>query len=80
VFKLEILATYDAGQPMVERLEDNRVRVTIHFGHTSIDIIDACREALSIEELDELIDLWANPDCKRTYTDLPEGLLVTRAN
>ena len=80
MFKLEILATYDTEKPTVERLIDNRVRVTIHFGHTSVDIIDACRSTLTIEELDELIDLWANPDRKRTYTDLPEGLLVTRAN
>jgi adenylosuccinate lyase len=76
---VEILATYDAERPQVQRLDDDEIRVIIHFGHTSVDIIDACRTALSISELDDLIDLWANPGLKRTYTDLPEGLLVRRA-
>jgi hypothetical protein len=77
---VEILATYDAERPEVQRLAENRIRVVIHFGHTSIDIISACREVLTFAELDELIDLWANPDRKRNYIDLPEGLLVTRAD
>lgn len=76
---VEILATYDAERPVVQRLDDNQVRVIIHFGHTSVDIIAACREVLTFAELDELVDLWSNPDRKRTYDDLPEGLLVRRA-
>jgi adenylosuccinate lyase len=78
VFELEILATYDAISPRVERLANADIRVVMHFGHTSVDIIDHCREQLSVEDLAELIDLWANPDCKREYQDLPEGLLVRR--
>ena len=76
---IEILATYDAERPEIQRLSEDKIRVVIHFGHTSIDIISACREQLSFADLDELIDLWANPDRKRNYIDLPEGLLVTRA-
>jgi hypothetical protein len=76
---VEILATYEAERPEVHRLDEENIRVTIHFGHTSVDIISACREVLTFAELDELIDLWANPGLKRTYTDLPEGLLVRRA-
>ncbi len=75
---LEILATYDAAAPTVHRLADNVVRVVIHFGHTTVELIDACMKQLSIAELDELVELWANPDCKRDYIDLPEGLLVRR--
>lgn len=75
---LEILATYTAEVPTVERLAENVTRVVIHFGHTTVQLIDACLSELSTEELDELVDLWANPDCKREYTDLPEGLLVRR--
>ena len=75
---LEILATYTAEKPTVERISDDVVRVVIHFGHTSVELIDTCRAHLSFDELDELIDLWANPNCKREYTDLPEGLLVRR--
>ena len=78
VSKLEILATYTAEKPTVERLADNAVRVVIHFGHTTVELIDACIGELSATELDELVELWANPDCKREYTDLPEGLLVRR--
>ncbi len=78
VIELEILATYDAISPRVERLANSDLRVVIHFGHTSVDIIDHCRGELSVEDLAELIDLWANPDCKREYVDLPEGLLVKR--
>lgn len=78
VFELEILATYDAISPKVERLANNDVRVVLHFGHTSVELIDHCREELSVEALAELIDLWANPECKREYIDLPEGLLVRR--
>ena len=77
---VEILATYDAVHPEVRRTSDNQVRVIIHFGHTSADIISACREVLTFVELDELIDLWANPERRRTYVDLPEGLLVSRAD
>jgi hypothetical protein len=75
---LEILATYTAEKPTVERISDDVVRVVIHFGHNSVELIDTCRAHLSFDELDELIDLWANPNCKREYTDLPEGLLVRR--
>lgn len=73
---LEILATYTAEKPVVERQPGNIVRVVIHFGHTSIDVIDACREDLSIEELDAFVELWSNPDRKREHTELPEGLLI----
>jgi hypothetical protein len=76
---LEILATYTADRPTVERFGDAVVRVVIHFGHSTVEIIDACLKELSTNELDELVDLWANPDCKREYLDLPEGLLVKRA-
>jgi hypothetical protein len=75
---LEILATYTAEKPVVERRSDEVVRVIIHFGHTSIDVVDACREDLSFDELDEFVELWANPDRKRDYTDLEEGLLIRR--
>jgi hypothetical protein len=75
---LEILATYTAEKPAVERISEGVVRVVIHFGHNSVELLDTCRHDLSTEELDELIELWANPDCKREYTDLPEGLLVRR--
>jgi RecJ-like exonuclease len=77
---LEILATYTADVPTIQRLENNKVRVVIHFGHNTVEIVDACMKELSTEELDELVDLWANPECKREYIDLPEGLLVQRAD
>lgn len=75
---LEILATYTADDPTVQRLEDDTVRVIIHLGHTTVDIVDACMEVLSFDELNELIDLWGNPECKREYIDVPEGLLVRK--
>jgi hypothetical protein len=75
---LEILATYTAEKPTVERISDDVVRVVIHFGHNSVELIETCRAHLSFDELDELTDLWTNPNCKREYTDLPEGLLVRR--
>ncbi len=75
---VEILATYTADKPKVERLADHEVRVIIHFGHTTVELIDACLKDLTTAELDDLVDLWANPDCKREYLDLPEGLLVRR--
>ena len=76
---LEILVTYTAVKPTVERQSENGVRVVIHFGHTSVDVIDACREDLSIEELDQFVELWANPDRKRDFTEIPEGLLIRRS-
>jgi hypothetical protein len=76
---VEILATYDADRPVVERLADDSVRLVIHFGHTSVDFIDFCSDELSIQELAELIDLWSNPACKRTYSELPGGLLISKA-
>lgn len=76
---VEILATYDAERPEVQRLASGQIRVIIHFGHTTVDIIDTCRGVLSIDELEELVDLWANPERKRNYTDLPIGLLVSRS-
>lgn len=75
---VEILATYNADRPTIERRGENDVRVVIHFGHSTIDIIGACLNKLSSEELDELVELWANPNCKREYLDVPEGLLVKR--
>ena len=75
---LEILATYAADTPAVERLENDTVRVIIHMGHTTVDIVEACMEDLSFDELNELIDLWGNPECKREYLDVPEGLLVRK--
>jgi len=75
---LEILATYTAEKPTIERPSETVVRVIIHFGHTTVELIDTCRSELSIDELDELVELWANPDCKREYIDLDEGLLVRR--
>lgn len=76
---LEILATYSADIPTVQRFDAETVRVVIHFGHNTVEIIDACINELNIEELDELVELWSNPELKRDYQDLPEGLLVRRA-
>jgi hypothetical protein len=75
---LEILATYATDTPAVERLENDTVRVIIHMGHSTVDIVDACMEDLSFDELNELIDIWGNPECKREYVDVPEGLLVRK--
>ena len=57
-----------------------KVPLVLYFDseHDRQELIDACIGELSTAELDELVELWANPDCKREYTDLPEDLLVRR--